>query len=144
MMDTAESTKIFTGGQASKMYGAADFFDQGTYGKVGRAGLQAIKTDSTAEARIRAKRFSVDSSCSVQFAALALAVWRSSPGSCSCIPHVSVLRRMQPKRTSEEAQGATRWSCTTAAKANMNSRDLDLWWTSHKASMICCGQATTR
>jgi len=43
MIKTAESSRIFHGGTASKLYGCANFFELGVYGKVGRAGLIPIK-----------------------------------------------------------------------------------------------------
>ena len=43
MMQTARDTLQLSPGAASKFYGTANFFECGTFGKIGRAGLNAVK-----------------------------------------------------------------------------------------------------
>jgi hypothetical protein len=43
MMTQAKASNFFPPGTASKMYGTANFWETGTFGKMGRAGLNAIK-----------------------------------------------------------------------------------------------------
>ena len=43
MIKTSRDTQKVTPGAASKFYGTANFFECGTFGKIGRAGLNAIK-----------------------------------------------------------------------------------------------------
>ena len=43
LVTQAETEQVLGSGTASKLYGSAVFFEQGTYGKIGRAGLNGIK-----------------------------------------------------------------------------------------------------
>ena len=43
MMAQAEQGNLLSAGTASKLYGTANFWETGTFGKIGRAGLNAIK-----------------------------------------------------------------------------------------------------
>ena len=43
MMQQARREQRLMSGAASKLYGTANFFEQGTFGKIGRAGLNAVK-----------------------------------------------------------------------------------------------------
>ena len=43
LLQEAHKSEILTPGQASKIYGLANFFEQGVYGRVGTGGLNAIK-----------------------------------------------------------------------------------------------------